>query len=61
MNQNYMMHLNLIATYNSQSCLALCLMEECSHDEDVYYTRNYSCYFIKLIRINFEVKPIHEY
>jgi len=36
-------------------------MKECSHDEDDYYTSNYSHYFIKMIRINFEEKPIHEW
>jgi len=33
-------------------------MKECSHDKDAYYTRNYSHHFIKMIRINFEEKPI---
>jgi len=31
------------------------------HDEDDYYTRNYSHYFIEIIRINFEEKPTDEW
>ena len=33
-------------------------MKECSHDEDAYYNQKYS--HLKMIRINFEEKPIHE-
>jgi len=35
-------------------------MKECSHDEDAYYARNYSHHFIKMIRVNFKEKSIHE-